>query len=86
MFHKESRGPGSALKTKEPSSERNYSLSELIDQLSDLILIPVQKELESLTDKQSNDETARLLVIPQGTTFNIPFSALQLNENDSVTN
>ena len=75
----ESRKPGSALKTQQPSSERNHSLSELIDQLSELILIPVQEELESLIGKRSNDEAERLLVIPQGTTFNIPFSALKLN-------
>ena len=74
----ESRQPGSALK-QQLSSERNHSLSELIDQLSELILIPVREELESLIDKRSNDEAARLLVIPQGTTFNIPFSALKLN-------
>ena len=75
----ESIKPGSALKTQQAFSERNHSLSELIDQLSELILIPVREELESLIDKRSNDEAARLLVIPQGTTFNIPFSALKLN-------
>ena len=75
----ESRKEGSALKTQQSSSERNHSLSELIDQLSELILIPMREELESLIDKRSNDKTARLLVIPQGTTFNIPFSALKLN-------
>jgi tetratricopeptide (TPR) repeat protein len=79
----ESRELGSASQSQPPSqgpsSETIYSLSELIDQLSELILVPLKDELESLINKSPADETSRLLIIPQGTTFNIPFSALKLN-------
>ena len=68
-YSNESRGPGST-----PSS-----LPELLDQLSELILVPFRKELESLINKPSTNKTPRLLIIPQGKTFNIPFPALKLN-------
>lgn len=59
--------------------EERCSLPDLIEKLSELIVRPFQVELESFADREATGNTPRLLVIPQGTTFNIPFSVLKLN-------
>ena len=72
----------SGASTQEPlSSEENYTLSDLIDTLSERILSPFREELEQLVSKRTTNCTPRLLIIPQGKTFNIPFAALKLNNN-----
>ena len=61
------------------TKEERCSLPDLIEKLSELIVSPFRVELESLANKATTGDKPRLLVIPQGTTFNIPFSALKLN-------
>ena len=55
------------------------SLRDMIEKLSELIVSPFRAELKGLANKATTGDTPTLLVIPQGTTFNIPFSALKLN-------
>jgi tetratricopeptide (TPR) repeat protein len=76
-----SRAQASECTQEQLSSEENYTLSDLIDTLSELILSPFREELEQLVSKRTTNCTPRLLIIPQGKTFNIPFAALKLNNN-----
>ena len=76
-----SRAQASECTQEQLSSEENYTLSDLIDTLSELILSPFREELEQLVSKRTTNDMPRLLIIPQGQTFNIPFAALKLNNN-----
>ena len=60
-------------------SQTNSSLQELLNELSKLILIPFEKELKNVINEPSGNRTPRLLVIPQGASFNIPFAALKFD-------
>ena len=65
--------------TEKESSETKHLLSDTINKLSEMLLDPFKKELMDCIAKQANNEVLRLLIVPQGKTFNIPFSALKLN-------
>ena len=79
IFRNEPEDPSITCTREAMSVQEHSSLSELIEKLSDMILSPFCEELESLTKKGITGKKPRLLVIPQGTTFNIPFAALKLN-------
>ena len=49
---------------------------ELIGEFSKLIVQPIEEDLENLVTE--NDTKPQLLIIPQGETFNIPYSTLRL--------
>ena len=53
------------------------SLSALIDKLSKLVVNPIQTHLEKLIE--TSTDKPKLLIIPQGMAFNIPYAALHLN-------
>ena len=61
------------------SSQQNYLLSDLIERLSEVIVNPFVKEFENLVNDRTTNDFPRLLIIPQGKTFNIPFAALKLH-------
>ena len=67
------RGGHSASATK-PDTD---SLSTLLDKLSDLIVKPIELQLQKLIEEST--DKPQLLIVPQGMTFNIPYAALHLN-------
>ena len=79
FFRNEPREPTVTYTREVMSTQEGRSLPKLIDKLSEMILSPFFEELESLAKKGTTGNKPRLLVIPQGTTFNIPFAALKLN-------
>ena len=72
--------PVSSCTDQQEQAETSMSLSDLINQLSELFINPFKQEIENVINEPSTCTTHRLLVIPQGVSFNIPFSALKLNE------
>ena len=69
------RGGFSANATK-PDTD---SLSALLDKLSELIIKPIEQQLQKLIEESTESDKPQLLIIPQGMTFNIPYAALHLN-------
>lgn len=53
------------------------SLAEQIEKLSNLLVKPIEKELEAMK-QEDNDDKPKLLIVPQWKAFNVPFSALKL--------
>ncbi|XP_046853314.1 tetratricopeptide repeat protein 28-like [Xenia sp. Carnegie-2017] len=59
-------------------TETCSSLAEQIEKLSNLLVKPIEKELEAMMNQENNDDKPKLLIVPQWKTFNVPFSALKL--------
>ncbi|XP_028411522.1 tetratricopeptide repeat protein 28-like [Dendronephthya gigantea] len=66
--------------TRGPSKTPNFS--RLIDELSKLIVEPIEDKLENLVTE--TDPKPQLLIIPQGETFNIPYSTLRLSNGEPL--
>ena len=79
FFRNEPREPTITCTREAMSVQKHSLLPNLIEKLSEIILSPFYEELESLAKKGTAGNKPKLLVIPQGTTFNIPFAALKLN-------
>ena len=79
IFRNEPRESTITCTREAMSVQEHSSLPKLIEKLSQMILSPFYEELKSLAKKGTTGNKPRLLVIPQGTTFNIPFAALKLN-------
>ena len=77
--HTETKETTKRAEATASSSDVNYSLHDLIELLSKVILSPFQKELENLVNSHKGDDMPQLLIIPQGSTFDIPFGTLQLH-------
>lgn len=57
-------------------------LSDLVNQFSELIVRPIENHLKDLASKTSLKP--ELLIIPQGQTFNIPYSTLRLENGQPL--
>ncbi|XP_028418090.1 tetratricopeptide repeat protein 28-like [Dendronephthya gigantea] len=68
------------LPTRGPSKIPDFS--KVIDEFSKLIVEPIEGRLENLSTK--NGLKPQLLIIPQGETFNIPYSTLRLSNGEPL--
>lgn len=57
-------------------------LSDLVDKFSELIVRPIESNLKELVSKTGHKP--ELLIIPQGQTFNIPYSTLRLENGQPL--
>ena len=57
-------------------------LSDLVDKFSELIVRPIESHLKELVSKTGHKP--ELLIIPQGQTFNIPYSTLRLENGQPL--
>ena len=57
-------------------------LSDLVNQFSELIVRPIESHLKDLVSK--TDLKPELLIIPQGQTFNIPYSTLRVENGQPL--
>ena len=70
--------------TRGPSNQQNRirEICDLIDRFSELIVRLIEGHIENLASK--SDSKPELLIIPQGPTFNIPYSTLRLKNEEPL--
>lgn len=73
------RGPRSASKALQ---DPQVLFSEVVNDLSELVVRPIEHHLEKLVKEST--EKPKLLIIPQGKTFNIPYAALKLKDGQPL--